>query len=261
MLRKGHFIVFSVLMLTMIFMATSAQATLITQEHTVEIETTQEGIQVIEDITLENEGADNVTSFQLWIQQDASDISIAAGGTNLASTVAGNTYTCNLTRSDIVLLPDDTLDIHLTYTLPTATENYYEKTLLYDTTLLSVEFNQKKLYQAEHQLSADSSFKLLLYRPSEAPLDITIIIGIFLLVVILILSTLYLLRKQRTKTKTPQAESEELLTTKKALLMSVLKDIEKQHRSQDISDDTYTKLKEEFKQQTVEVMKKLEDLK
>ena len=52
-----------------------------------------------------------------------------------------------------------------------------------------------------------------------------------------------------------------MLNTKKALLLSLLKDIEKQHRSEDISDDTYNKLKEEYKSQAVDVMKKLEDIK
>jgi hypothetical protein len=69
------------------------------------------------------------------------------------------------------------------------------------------------------------------------------------------------MRKQRTKAKKSIVESEETLTTKKALLLSLLKDVEKRHRSKDISDETYNKLKEEYKQQAVDVMKKLEDIK
>jgi len=69
------------------------------------------------------------------------------------------------------------------------------------------------------------------------------------------------MRKQRTKAKKSIVESEETLTTKKALLLSLLKDVEKKHRSKDISDETYNKLKEEYKQQAVAVMKKLEDIK
>ena len=81
------------------------------------------------------------------------------------------------------------------------------------------------------------------------------------MVIILIASTLLLMRKQRTKAKKSIVESDETLATKKALLLSVLKDIEKKHRSKDISDDTYNKLKEEYKQQAVEVMKKIDDKK
>ena len=69
-------------------------------------------------------------------------------------------------------------------------------------------------------------------------------------------------KKQKSpKIREAAVASEELLTTKKALLMSLLKDIEKQHRSKEISDDTYHKLKERYKQEAVEAMKQLEDMK
>ena len=42
--------------------------------------------------------------------------------------------------------------------------------------------------------------------------------------------------------------------------MEVLKDIEKQHRAKKISDDTYHKLKDQYKQDAVETMKQLEDM-
>ena len=125
---------------------------------------------------------------------------------------------------------------------------------------LSVTFNDEPLYQVQ-KVQSESSFSLRLYEPTEAPLNITYIVIIFLLVVILITSTLLLLRKQRAKAKRSIVESEEILGTKKALLLTLLKDIEKQHRSKTVSDDTYNKLKEEYKQQAVDVMKKLEDLK
>ena len=54
-------------------------------------------------------------------------------------------------------------------------------------------------------------------------------------------------------------ESEELLQAKKTLLMTSLKDIEKQHRGKKISDDTYHKLKNYYKQQAVDAMKKLDE--
>jgi hypothetical protein len=69
------------------------------------------------------------------------------------------------------------------------------------------------------------------------------------------------MRKQRRKAKKSIIESEETLATKKVLLLSLLKDVEKKHRAKDISDETYNKLKEEYKQQAVETMKKLEDIK
>ena len=69
------------------------------------------------------------------------------------------------------------------------------------------------------------------------------------------------MKKQRTKAKKSIVESEETLNTKKALLLSLLKDIEKKHRAKGISDDTYHKLKERYKQEAVDAMKQLEDMK
>jgi uncharacterized metal-binding protein len=82
------------------------------------------------------------------------------------------------------------------------------------------------------------------------------------LIVIIVLALLLLLfKKQRSKTKKTIAESEETLTTKKTLLLSLLKDLEKQYRAQSISDETYNKIKDEYKQQAVDALKKLDDLK
>ena len=73
---------------------------------------------------------------------------------------------------------------------------------------------------------------------------------------------MYTLKKQKSvKIKEIASGSEELLNTKKTLLMSLLKEIEKQHRANQISDDTYHKLKERYKQEAVEAMKHLEDMK
>jgi hypothetical protein len=75
-------------------------------------------------------------------------------------------------------------------------------------------------------------------------------------------TAIYSIKKQKPgKKRDTSTGSEEFLTTKKTLLMSILKEIEKQHRSKKISDDTYHKLKEQYKQDAVDAMKKLEDIK
>jgi hypothetical protein len=99
-----------------------------------------------------------------------------------------------------------------------------------------------------------------LYSPTEAPLNITMIVLVFAIVLIVLALLLFLLKKQRSKSKKAIAESEETLTTKKTLLLSLLKDLEKQYRAKSISDETYTKIKDEYKQHAVDVMKKLDDL-
>ena len=86
-----------------------------------------------------------------------------------------------------------------------------------------------------------------------------ILIAILLIVIIVIF--IYNLRlRKKPKTKEIISTTEEVLTTKKSLLMSLLKDLEKQYRAKDISDDTYHKIKEQYKQEAVETMRKLDDI-
>ena len=108
-------------------------------------------------------------------------------------------------------------------------------------------------------LTDNVSFALLLYEPTEPPISWYIIVTIVLLVIFLGVTTYYSFRKQKSyKIKEIGSESEEFLQAKKNLLMSLLKDLEKQHRANKISDDTHHKLKADFKQQTLETMGKLE---
>ena len=236
-----------------------------TGRQTIVISTSEKGLLVEEKLLVNNTGNENVTSIKFWIQQDAEEIKVLAvdSAEDLTVIATGNVRECNLTSHDLTLKTGDSLNLRLTYTLPTDTENF-EKTLLYDTTFLSVTFNERELYHGENLLynsESSNSLWLILYRPTEAPLSMLYVGAILLLLIILIASTLLLLRKQRSKAKKSIVESEEMLITKKALLLSLLKDIEKQHRVKDISDDTYNKLKGEYKQQAVDAMKKLEDMK
>ena len=158
---------------------------------------------------------------------------------------------------------DMTIQVTIYYTLDKDVEEF-ERTLIRNTTSLSVTFNddENKIFSGRNLLSG-TSFTLLLYEPTETPVSWYIIVFIVLLVILLVVSTLYSFRKQKSsKIRMDIAsESEELLNSKRMLLMSLLKDIEKQHRSKKISDDTYHKLREHYKRQTVETMKKLEDIK
>ncbi|HEC94870.1 MAG TPA: hypothetical protein ENI45_02765 [Thermoplasmatales archaeon] len=78
-----------------------------------------------------------------------------------------------------------------------------------------------------------------------------------LAVIILILVYYTIKGKETAKPKT--YESKEILSTKKEILMNVLKEIEKKHRAKEISDESYNRLKEEYKRDAVEVMRKLEE--
>ena len=136
----------------------------------------------------------------------------------------------------------------------------FTKKVVRTTDSISVIFDNEEIYTATN-LAPNTSFNLQLYEPIEPTLNLYTTISIILLVILLIVLATYAFRKQKSaKIKEIAGESEELLNTKKTLLMSLLKDIEKQHRAKQISDDTYHKLKERYKQEAVEAMKKLEDI-
>jgi len=216
---------------------------------------------VQENVIMKNNGFENITVIRFWVQQPIKgsiEIVSVSTGTLLPTTVSGNMHTCNLSVINMEILPGDSLTVRLTYTL-TSVENF-DKTLVYSTGFLSVDFDSKNLFEGK-DLNPGVGLSFLLYNPTNSPLGIIWIVGIVLLVVVIILLGLLLLRRQRSKAKASIVETEEILGTKKALLLSLLKDLEKQHRAQEISDDTYQKLKDEYKQQAVLAMKKADDLK
>jgi len=233
---------------------------LITDQHDITIMIADTNLMVEEHLALYNREFNNITSIRVWVQADASNINIvsAESGEELDSLgIESNIWECNLSAYGLDILPDQRLNLRLTYNLPTETQSF-SKTLVYDTSSLSITYEDNELYRGEQ--NEGQSIQILLHTPIEAPANLLYIIIIFILVIILVASTLLLMRKQRSRVKQSLTESKETLETKKGLMLSILKDIEKKHRAKEISDETYQKLKEEFKQQAVDVMKKLDDV-
>lgn len=233
-----------------------------TEQHLIDISIAETGLIVEENIRLINNEYENVTTLRFWIQQNIDEVKIlnTESGEYLSSIIVdSNIWECNLTKHNFSLLPEQIIDIRLTYILPTDTKHFI-KTFIYDSDSLEITYEDSVLFLGE-KIREPHSIQILLHHPTEAPVNIVYILAIFILVIVLIASTLFLMRKQRKKVKKSIVDSTETLTTKKALLLSILKDIEKKHRAKDISDETYHKLKDEYKQQAVEVMKKIEDKK
>jgi hypothetical protein len=256
-------------LLTSLVLYPSVNATdtgVVVDQELVAISLTNTGLQVEKTVKVTNKGTENITSLRFWIQQDIQDavkITELQSGADLVPLITGNIRTCNLSAANLSMISDASMTLQLTYHLPSSAQNYIQ-TLLYNTTFFSVTYENRDLFQGEHILygsDANNAIQILLYKPTEAPLNITMIIIVFLIVIIVLAMLLLLLKKQRSKTKKAVSESEETLAAKKSLLLSLLKDLEKQYRAKSISDETYTKIKDEYKQQAVDVMKKLDDLK
>jgi len=238
----------------------------IVDQDIVTISLANNGLQVDEAFKVSNKGTENVTSLRFWIQQNIQEsvtITELQSGKELIPVITGNIRACNLSAVNLSIAPGSSLNLQVTYYLASNEQNFI-KTLLYDTTLLSVTYEDQSLFQGEHLLygsDVNNAIQIRLYKPTEAPLNITVIVIVFVVVIIVLAVLLFLLKRKRSRSKKAVTESEETLTTKKSLLLSLLKDLEKQYRAQSISDETYTKIKDEYKQQAVYVMKKLDDLK
>lgn len=201
--------------------------------------------------------------FNIWIQDDATGISfqVNSQAPEYELTV-DNVYQINTSGIDIS-------SIEVTYILDKSIDGL-QKTFQYNTTSFTITFDGLEIYSGSG-IKDGSSIDVAFQKPITKTKTVTtttydiptwyylILIGLIILV---LLSIVFPSKKHKTtKKKDTTAGSEELFSTKKTLLMELLKDIEKQHRAKKISDDTYHKLKAEYKQDAVDAMKKLEDVK
>jgi len=228
-----------------------------TDAHDIVITTEDNALSVKESLTIRGTSNETYDDITIWVMDDAQNLNVLVGVSKVSLISIGNErYTCNISSFNIN--QNSSIQLIISYTLDKDVEKF-EKTIIHNTTTVSVKFDESTIYTGEN-LAPDTSFTLCLYKPTEAPISWYIIAFIILLIALLVASTLYTFRRQRSsKIRDASSESKELLNAKKTLLISVLKDIEKQHRSKQISDDTYHKLKEFYKQQAVETMKKLGD--
>jgi predicted small metal-binding protein len=232
-----------------------------TDTHNIVISTGDNDLEVAETLTIHGNSNQNYSIIKFWVQSEAQKINVIVEENGVSYTSIGNnTYICNISSFNPPIKMVSQIQLDISYTLSKDIKNFKKK-MIRNTTTLTVQFDKNNILE-ESDLKVDTYLNLQLYKPTETPISWYIIISISLLIILLVVSTAYLFRKQKlSKVKEIAGESEELLNTKKLLLMSILKDIEKQHRAKQISDDTYNKLKDIYKQQAVETMKKLEDMK
>jgi len=208
--------------------------------------------------------SDNNISF--WIQEEATDIVIFVDDFSIEyENVDENIYSADIS---ILNFTDDSI-IEVKYFLSYKTI-IFEKTLLYNVSSLSIKFNEMQIYNVNN-LDSGTTFNVALQGPiateTETKENVPTWYYAILIILIILVALSFIFPQSKSKTKKTSkkkrdsTDSEELLSTKKMLLMEILKNIEKQHRAKKISDDTYNKLKDQYKQDAVEAMKSLEDMK
>ena len=238
------------------------------QTHDISIIEENDKITVHENLEIKGTIGSTYKTLSFWIPTGNSNLKISVNSQeiNMITPQNQNIYVCNL--SGLNISADTLIKVDINYDLKTDTAEF-QKTLTYNTSKITVEFNNEQIYTAMN-LQKDTTFTIKLTEKEtkeiiEKPDYSTYyyIIG-FLILIIIVLAYLQVKKPQkqiRAKKHIPQTASEELLTTRKALLLEILKEIEKKHRAKQISEDTYNKLKEHYKQEAVETMKQLEDMK
>lgn len=225
-------------------------------DHKIQISTITDTFAIDEKIVLQQKDNESIDFF---VPTDAIDISLIINNTDIDATkISDNLYQIsNITQG----LNQSQIEITLTYTQPKDSPLTFSKEFVYDTASFTLIFDQKTITSVE---SLNEGSTLTINLPEEhdtkTSLNLYTTILIALLVVLVIVTSAYGIKKRGNGVKRNRdVDSTELLSTEKALLMNVLKEIEKKHRDHKISDETYQKLKTHYKQQTVDIMSSLED--
>ena len=260
-MKRTKLLLFCCFAISLLAISGLAGATTIeTENHKIVISKNADAISVKETIIIKGNSQEYYDLIYFSVNSDAENINVLIQNSEVSFTYEENkdAYLCNISSFGIPQL--SSIQLSISYNIP-STVKIFEKTFVINSTNVTVTFNEKTIFSGNN-LKEGNSFRLLLYEPTEAPISWYIVLSIVLLVILLAVTTIYSFRKQKTtKIKESSYESEELLQTKKSLLMSLLKDLEKQHRAKKISDETHNKLKEHYKQQAVETMRKIDDIK
>jgi len=218
-----------------------------------------ENIKITETIVYRLNTNVSINTLDFWIQNGANNVDIFVDDIEYSYDKDATKYTINISSLEIKI--GEQIIAEITYFLDKNTQNF-EKKLLQNTDSITITYDNKILFSGIDN-AKESKLIIPIYKTveisKESPFIYYIIIVILLLIILVIF--IYNLRlRKRPKIKETISTTEEVLSTKKSLLMLILKDLEKQYRAKEISDDTYHKIKEQYKQEAVETMKKLDDI-
>ncbi len=250
--------IFSLFACTMLFSLGSISA-VDASDHVIQITSGEEYLYVREQIDFASAVDNDTTVILIWIPNNAEEIKVTVNNTVLpTSLVQDHIYQSNITTIDYQW--SDSYPFEITYLLPIALTQY-SKTMLRNTSSLTIRYDEQLISSADF-LTKDSSINVSFPSSTDTALfNVYTLTLTILLIILLLVSLIYGIRKKKNgKVRKRIFESEDVLSTEKNLLMDVLKEIEKMHRSGKMADDTYHKLKPYYKQQTVEIMSHLENM-
>jgi len=242
-------------MLAVLFLFLSTVHANSTISHDITINSIDDTFVIDEKIIIQQ---DNETIY-FKVQSSANDVSVIINNSDIELTrIDGNEYRFNYSEG----LNNDETSMTLSYSSPKKDLMMtFEKEFTYDTNAFTITYDGQLISSAE-DIKEESRISIQLPEDQDArtSLNLYTTILIVLLLVLVIVSAMYGFKKRKNgANRNRNVESTELLSTEKSLLMNLLKEIERKHRDQKISNETYQKLKSHYKQQTVEIMSNLED--
>ncbi len=241
---------------------TDVAANLIIENHSIEIITTNEAFQVVEEITLENTANTSYNdSLNIWVQHNFENLKIYPKDTktkSIAYDQLNNIYQYNLSAFNLSIASNTSFVLVIEYKLPKNVSSIQEKQL-YNTKRLILEQDDIVIYESIN-VTTNSFVTITLAAYQEPPVSSIIYLVYIAIIAVIVGAAFFTSKHLKVKKieKRSETETTELLATQKKLLLNFLKELEKEHRSQKISDHTYNKLKEEYKHQAVAVMKMLD---
>lgn len=260
LMKQKKLVINSVALLTLLMLIAASQSlSVVTSEHTIQLTSGEEYLYVQEKIYIDNSEINTTSSLSMWIPTDALDIKASINNTLApVSVVQNNLYQANVSSIDQTWFI--TYPVELTYTLP-MTLNQFSKTIIRNTSQLTITYDGDEITSVT-QLKKDTTITTTFPVSADTALfNVYTLTLTILLIILLLVSFVYGLRKKKNGQMRKRAfESKDVLSTEKTLLMDILKQIEKLHRTKKMSDDTYHKLKEYYKQETIEIMRQLENL-
>jgi preprotein translocase subunit SecG len=230
------------------------------EKNNITITTKDKYFLVEEDIIIKGYTDGLYGNLSFWIPVSSSDDFVILVNNNAPELKDQDGYTYIYDLSSLSVEINTTNTINIKYQI-SKDLSVFTKKLMHNATSINVTFNGDKIFSGSNLGSGDL-FEVSLYQPAEAPISTYLYVLIILFIVLIAVVGLSASRKHKKRViKETGGGSEEFFITKKALLMSLLKELEKQYRAKQISEDTYHKIKDQYKQEAVEIMKKIEDLK
>ena len=193
----------------------------------------------------------------IFIQGTAEEIkaSISNKLVSLNKSLDGEKYHINLTSYN---LSTSAFRLDINYRLPYSA-NFITKKIIYTTDEISVNLDNKLVFNSKNILT-NAILKAILPTEKEG---ISLWYYIIYIAVIALIGSgvIILVSYLKGKGRKEEVETPEILELRKKLLLGSLKELEKEYRAKKISDHTYNRLREEYKSQAVNVMKKLDEIK